>query len=136
MNNSTATANKIIQTGKRKRSIARIILTKSSSPTITVNGKTANDYFNRNFHRLLVTRPLGITDNLSKFSVICNVTGGGLTGQAGAIKHAISKALCLMDNDLRPVLRKSGLLTRDSRQVERKKFGRPKARKKFQFSKR
>lgn len=133
MNNMNS--DRVITTGKRKKSIARIVINNKSSSAITINNKSIDNYFDREFHRLLVRQPLIIT-NLLRLNIRCNVIGGGLTGQAGAIKHAISKALCLIDSNLRIPLRKSGLLTRDSRQVERKKFGRPKARKKFQFSKR
>ncbi|MGD9649894.1 MAG: 30S ribosomal protein S9 [Dongiaceae bacterium] len=121
--------------GKRKNAIARVIL-KPGSGKITVNGRTLEQYFGRPALRMIINQPFGITNRAGQFDVICNVNGGGLSGQAGAVRHAISKALNDYEPDLRPALKVAGLLTRDPRVVERKKYGRYKARRRFQFSKR
>ncbi len=122
-------------TGKRKKSIAKIWLKKGSGK-IYVNGKNYEDYFKRSNHKMQILRPFEITNQSTSFDVKCNVRGGGQTGQAGAMVHGISKALLLFDSDLKSTLRKEKLTTRDSRSVERKKPGRAKARRTFQFSKR
>ena len=122
-------------TGRRKESVARVWIKKGTGK-IFVNGKTMNDYFKRPVHQLIVVMPLQETNVISKFDVKCNVKGGGLSGQAGAIRHGISKALLNYEPQNRAVLKSGGFLTRDSRVVERKKYGRAKARKSFQFSKR
>ena len=122
-------------TGRRKTSIAKIWLKKGSGK-IFVNGKNYEDYFKRANHKMQLLRPFEIISQPTNYDVRCNVKGGGLTGQANAIKLAISKALVSYDPKLRAPLKKNGLLTRDSRVVERKKYGRRKARKSFQFSKR
>ncbi|MGY8985887.1 MAG: 30S ribosomal protein S9 [Sphingomonadales bacterium] len=122
-------------TGKRKDAIARVWI-KPGNGKITVNGRDQLKYFARPTLRLIVDQPFQITGRVKQYDVVCSVKGGGLSGQAGAVKHGISKALQLFEPDLRGSLKKAGFLTRDSRVVERKKFGRAKARRSFQFSKR
>ena len=122
-------------TGRRKRSIAKVWVKKGTG-LIHVNGKKMPDYFKRPVHQLLVVRPLEITDVLTNYDVRCSVKGGGMSGQAGAIILGISKALILFEVNLKKVLKKDKLTTRDSRVVERKKYGHRKARRSFQFSKR
>jgi small subunit ribosomal protein S9 len=122
-------------TGKRKNAIARVWV-KPGSGKITVNGKDQEQYFARPVLRMMIQQPLVATNRLSEFDVMCTVTGGGLSGQAGAVRHGISMALTYYEPSLRPTLRQGGFLTRDSRVVERKKYGRAKARRSFQFSKR
>lgn len=122
-------------TGKRKEAIARVWI-KPGSGVITINKRTLDDYFGRPVLRMVVRQPFEVTQTLDKFDVNVNVDGGGNSGQAGAIKHGISKALVEYNIDLRPALKDAGFLTRDSRVVERKKYGRHKARKRPQFSKR
>ena len=122
-------------TGKRKKSIAKIWLKKGSGK-IYVNGKNYEDYFKRSNHKMQILRPFEITNQSAIFDVKCNVRGGGHTGQAGAMVHGISKALLQFDSNLKSTLKKEKLTTRDSRAVERKKYGHKKARKSFQFSKR
>jgi small subunit ribosomal protein S9 len=122
-------------TGKRKYAIARVWI-KPGNGKITVNGRDQLKYFARPTLRLIVDQPFQITGRVKQYDVVCSVKGGGLSGQAGAVKHGISKALQLFEPDLRGSLKKAGFLTRDSRVVERKKFGRAKARRSFQFSKR
>jgi len=122
-------------TGKRKNAVARVWI-KRGSGRITVNGKDYETYFARPVLRMILVQPLVATDRLTQFDVVCTVLGGGLSGQAGAVRHGISKALTLFEPELRPVLKQGGFLTRDSRVVERKKYGRRKARRSFQFSKR
>jgi len=124
-----------LTTGKRKSSIARIIMTKGSG-NIEVNGRKLTDYFTRGTSILILKQPLVLTNHENTFDIKVNVKGGGLTGQAEAIKHAITKALMEYDISLRPALKEAGFVTRDARVKERKKPGQPKARKKFQFSKR
>tara|TARA_Y100001980_G_C14553364_1_gene338588 strand:- start:3001 stop:3396 length:396 start_codon:yes stop_codon:yes gene_type:complete len=127
--------NNFYATGRRKTSVARVNLKKGKG-NITINGRNADDYFARDSIKMVMMQPLELT-NLSKdYNIKINVNGGGVTGQAGAIRHAISRVLKKMDPELRLVLKQAGFLTRDSRQVERKKYGQPGARKKFQFSKR
>ena len=122
-------------TGRRKRSIARVWVKKGSGK-IYVNGKNMNDYFKRPVHQLIVTRPLEITNVINNYDVKCSVRGGGLSGQAGAIILGISRALISHEENLKKELKKDKLTTRDSRVVERKKYGHRKARRSFQFSKR
>ena len=122
-------------TGRRKKSIAKIWLKKGSGK-IYVNGKNYEDYFQRSNHKMQILRPFEIIDQPTSFDVRCSVKGGGHTGQAGAMVHGISKALLLFDSSLKSTLKKEKLTTRDSRAVERKKYGRRKARRSFQFSKR
>jgi small subunit ribosomal protein S9 len=122
-------------TGKRKNAIARVWI-KPGKGQITINGRDQEIYFARPVLRMMIAQPLQIADRLGQFDVIVSVEGSGLSGQAGAVRHGISKALTNFEPDLRGVLKKGGFLTRDSRTVERKKYGRAKARKSFQFSKR
>jgi len=122
-------------TGRRKRSIAKVWVKKGSG-TVHVNGKKMNDYFKRPVHQILVMRPMELTNIATSYDVRASVKGGGLSGQAGAIIHGISRALVLYDESLKTTLKKEKLTTRDSRVVERKKYGRKKARRSFQFSKR
>ena len=122
-------------TGKRKNAVARVWI-KDGSGKIVINGKDVNKYFLRPVLNMLVNQPLELTNKKMKVDTIVTVSGGGMSGQAGAVRHGISKALTLLDPNLRPILKTEGLLTRDSRIVERKKYGRRKARRRFQFSKR
>ena len=122
-------------TGRRKKSIAKVWLKKGSGK-IYVNGKDYNQYFSSSNHKMQITRPFEIINQSTAYDVRCNVKGGGHTGQAGAMVHGISKALLLFDSELKSTLRQEKLTTRDSRAVERKKPGRKKARRSFQFSKR
>ncbi|WP_299256029.1 30S ribosomal protein S9 [uncultured Aquimarina sp.] len=121
--------------GRRKTAVARVYL-KEGSGKVTINKKDLNDYFPTATLQYKVNQPFALTDNEEKFDVTVNVYGGGITGQAEAIRLAISRAMCELDQENRLVLKPEGLLTRDPRMVERKKFGQKKARKKFQFSKR
>ena len=122
-------------TGRRKTSVAKVWLKKGTGK-IYVNGKNFEDYFTRATHKMQILRPFEIINQSTNFDVKCNVRGGGHTGQAGAMVHGISRALLKFDTELKPTLRKEKLTTRDSRAVERKKPGRAKARKSYQFSKR
>jgi small subunit ribosomal protein S9 len=122
-------------TGKRKNAVARVWL-KPGSGRFTVNGRDSPIYFARPVLQMLLAQPFQIANRIGQFDVTCTVTGGGLSGQAGAVRHGISKALTFYEPGLRPVLKAGGFLTRDSRVVERKKYGRAKARRSFQFSKR
>jgi small subunit ribosomal protein S9 len=122
-------------TGKRKNAVARVWV-KPGKGTITVNTKSVEVFFARPVLRMLIQQPLVAANRTGQFDVVCSVSGGGLSGQAGAVRHGISKALTLYEPDLRSVLKRGGFLTRDSRVVERKKYGRAKARRSFQFSKR
>ena len=122
-------------TGRRKTSIAKIWLKKGSGK-IYVNGKNYDDYFKRENHKMQLLRPFEIISQPTNYDVKCNVKGGGLTGQVGAMVHGISKALLMFDTELKSTLKKEKLTTRDSRSVERKKYGHRKARRSFQFSKR
>jgi len=122
-------------TGKRKDAVARVWL-KPGSGVITVNGKEMDIYFARPVLRMLIRQPLDLAERGSEFNVNCSVSGGGLSGQAGAVRHGISRALVNYEPGLRPILKKGGFLTRDARVVERKKYGRHKARRSHQFSKR
>ena len=126
---------RVYATGKRKNSIARVWL-KRGTGTISVNGKSLDKYFARPVLQMIVNQPLGVIDSEGAFEIKATVKGGGLSGQAGAIRHGISKALSLYDSSLRPSLKKAGYITRDSRVVERKKPGLAKARRSYQFSKR
>lgn len=127
--------NRAYATGKRKESIARVWV-KPGSGRITVNGKEMATYFARPVLQMLIGQPFSIANVAGQFDVMATVKGGGLSGQAGAVKHGISKALSLWDPEMRPALKAAGFLTRDARVVERKKYGRAKARRSFQFSKR
>ena len=122
-------------TGKRKNAVARVWI-KPGKGVITINGKDQEVYFARPVLRMMIAQPLNLTDRAGQFDVVCTVEGSGLSGQAGAVRHAISKALTYYEPGLRQVLKPHGLLTRDPRVVERKKYGKAKARRSFQFSKR
>src|ERR1700730_6167212 len=122
-------------TGRRKNAIARVWI-KPGKGEIMVNGKRVGQYFARPVLRMLITQPFLVADRYNQFDVYCTVSGGGLSGQAGALRHGISRALTYYEPDLRSILKIAGFLTRDSRVVERKKYGRAKARRSFQFSKR
>ena len=122
-------------TGKRKNAVAGVWI-KPGPGLITVNERTVEVFFARPVLRMLIQQPLVAANRNGQYDVVCTVSGGGLSGQAGAVRHGISKALTLFEPDLRPVLKRGGFLTRDSRVVERKKYGKAKARRSFQFSKR
>ena len=122
-------------TGKRKDAVARVWI-KPGKGTITINGRDQEVYFARPVLRMMIAQPLQVTDREGQFDIVVTVEGSGLSGQAGAVRHGLSKALTNFEPELRGVLKKGGFLTRDSRVVERKKYGRAKARRSFQFSKR
>ena len=122
-------------TGRRKHSVARVRLYPGSG-SITINGRSIDEYFGLETLKLIVRQPLELTGNTEKFDIICTVAGGGVTGQAGAIRHGVSRALLVFDQELRPELKKAGFLTRDPRMKERKKYGLKAARRAPQFSKR
>ena len=122
-------------TGKRKNAIARVWI-KPGAGRVTVNGRDVETYFARPVLRMIINQPFDTAQRAGQYDVTCTVTGGGLSGQAGAVRHGISRALTFFEPSLRGVLKKGGFLTRDSRTVERKKYGRRKARRSFQFSKR
>lgn len=132
---ATSTDNGFYATGRRKESTARVWL-KAGTGIITVNGRELNAYFGRETSKMVLNQPLEILEQKGKVDVTVNVKGGGLSGQAGAIRHGISRALCSFNPEFRPALKKAGFLTRDARAVERKKYGQPGARRRFQFSKR
>jgi small subunit ribosomal protein S9 len=122
-------------TGKRKNAIARVWI-KPGAGRVIVNGKDMQEYFTRPTWRLILTQPFQVAERMDQYDVMCTAKGGGLSGQAGAVRHGISKALALFEPALRITLKRNGFLTRDPRVVERKKYGRRKARRSFQFSKR
>lgn len=122
-------------TGRRKTSVARVYL-KSGSGEVIINGMKSDAYLMRKTLQMIVNQPFDVTETQGKFDVYANISGGGLTGQAGALRHGIARALIALDLKYRPTLKKIGYLTRDPRMVERKKYGQPGARKRFQFSKR
>lgn len=122
-------------TGRRKDAVARVWL-KPGSGKVVINGKDQGDYFNRNTHRLIVNQPFLIVNGVNKFDVMATVKGGGLSGQAGAVRHGISRALENFDPEMRPALKAAGMMTRDDRIVERKKVGKHKARRTKQWAKR
>jgi small subunit ribosomal protein S9 len=122
-------------TGKRKNAVARVWI-KPGSGKVTVNGRAIEVYFARPVLRMILQQPLGIAKRVDQYDLTVSVAGGGLSGQAGAVRHGLAKALTHFEPDLRPILKKEGFLTRDSRVVERKKYGKKKARRSFQFSKR
>jgi len=124
-----------INVGRRKESVARVRLIPGTG-NVTINGRPMDEYFGRETSKMILIEPLKLVDQLGKVDVLVTANGGGLSGQAGAIRHGISRALVEMNAEYRPVLKKAGFLTRDARAVERKKYGRPGARKRFQFSKR
>ncbi len=122
-------------TGRRKCAVARVFM-KPGNGVIVVNHKPVDEFFSRETGRMIVRQPLELTGNIKTFDIMVNISGGGESGQAGAVRHGITRALIDYDETLRPVLRKAGLVTRDSREVERKKVGLRKARRRKQFSKR
>ncbi|MGE5173632.1 MAG: 30S ribosomal protein S9 [Betaproteobacteria bacterium] len=132
---SAATVSRYYATGRRKNSIARVWMMPGSG-TITINDRPMDQYFGRDVLKMIIRQPFEVTGTLNKFDVLVNVLGGGNSGQAGAIRHGISKALLAVDAESRVKLRKEGLLTRDPRAKERKKYGQKGARARFQFSKR
>ena len=128
-------SDRVYATGRRKEASARVWISKGAGK-ITVNGREIEKYFARAVLRMIVNQPFAATNTAGQYDVYCTVAGSGLSGQAGAVRHGISRALDKTDEALRTILRSGGFLTRDSRKVERKKYGRAKARKSFQFSKR
>ena len=122
-------------TGRRKSSVARVRVYNGTGK-ITINGRDIDDYFGLETLKFILRQPIALTDTLDKFDIVCNVTGGGITGQAGAIRHGLSRALLHYNEELRPTLKKAGFLTRDPRMKERKKYGLKGARRAPQFSKR
>ena len=122
-------------TGRRKSSVARVRLVEGTG-VITVNGKSIDEYFGTEVLKVIVRQPLTVTNTVTKYDVVCKVQGGGFTGQAGAVRHGIARALLLANGEYRPTLKSNGFLTRDPRMKERKKYGLKKARKAPQFSKR
>jgi small subunit ribosomal protein S9 len=122
-------------TGKRKTAVARVYM-KTGSGIVIVNKRSFDDYFTRDSLKMIIQRPFELVGKKDQFDLYINVQGGGISGQAGAVKHGISKALLEVDSEYRSILKKAGFLTRDSRIKERKKYGQPGARKRFQFSKR
>ena len=123
-------------TGRRKSSVARVRVYPNGTGAVTINGRDIDDYFGLDTLKLIVRQPMELTETLGAFDIVCTVAGGGVTGQAGAIRHGLSRALLQYNEELRPVLKKAGLLTRDPRMKERKKYGLKKARRAPQFSKR
>ncbi len=122
-------------TGRRKKSVARVRLVPGTG-NVTINKRSIDDYFGLDTLKLIVNQPFGVTNTVGKFDIICTVAGGGISGQAGAIRHGVARALLQADETYRPVLKKAGLLTRDPRMKERKKYGLKAARRAPQFSKR
>lgn len=129
-------AEKYYATGRRKEATARVYLVEGGTGVIKINKRELESYFGRPSARMVLKQPLDLTGSTAKFDVIATVDGGGLTGQAEAVRHGIARALLKISPEFRSTLKKAGLLTRDSREVERKKYGQPKARKNFQYSKR
>ncbi|MCH8125844.1 30S ribosomal protein S9 [candidate division KSB1 bacterium] len=127
--------NRYYATGRRKESVARVWMTPGSGE-FKINGRSLLDHFKRETLKMLIEQPFEITETSGQYDISATVNGGGLSGQAGALRLGISRALLQINDEMRPLLRKAGFLTRDPRMVERKKYGQPKARKRFQFSKR
>lgn len=123
-------------TGRRKKAVARVRLIPGGTGMVVINGKSIDEYFGLETLKYIVRQPLAVTDTAAKYDVFANVYGGGYTGQAGAIRHGLARALVVAEPDLRPIVKKEGFLTRDSRMKERKKYGLKKARRAPQFSKR
>ena len=123
-------------TGRRKSSVARVRVYPNGTGAVTINGRDIDEYFGLDTLKLIVRQPMELTETIGAFDIVCTVAGGGVTGQAGAIRHGLSRALLQYNEELRPVLKKAGLLTRDPRMKERKKYGLKKARRAPQFSKR
>ena len=132
---TTDTQERYYGTGRRKAAVARVFMTPGTGKVL-INGREIEDYFPRATNRLVLMQPLVLTEHEEKFDISVNLHGGGGTGQAGAVRHGISRALLQYDSELRPPLKKAGFLTRDARVKERKKYGQPGARKRYQFSKR
>ena len=132
---ASAKNEKWLATGRRKSSVARVELKKGKG-NFLVNGRDFNEFFNRETQKMIIKKPLELLELNNQYDISVNVTGGGASGQAGAVRLGISRALEKINGDYRPILKSNGMLTRDSRKVERKKYGQPGARKKFQFSKR
>jgi small subunit ribosomal protein S9 len=132
---SAASVSRFYATGKRKNSIARVWMMPGSGK-VTINDRSADNYFSRDVLKMIIRQPFEVTGNVDKYDVMATVMGGGETGQAGALRHGISKALLAVDTEAKLKLRKEGLLTRDPRSKERKKYGQKGARARFQFSKR
>ena len=130
-----ATAERWYATGRRKEATARVYLSPGSG-NITVNKRDAKDYFKRDVLLMIMRQPFEVVDSVDQYDIVVNVGGGGLSGQADAVKHGVSRALCVANPENRGALKRAGFLTRDARVVERKKYGQPGARKRFQFSKR
>lgn len=124
-----------LATGRRKTSAARVII-RPGTGVLTVNGRPVEQYFGRETSKMILLQPLQLVEQVGKLDISVNVRGGGLSGQAGAIRHGITRALMAFNSEFRPVLKKAGFVTRDARAVERKKYGQPGARKRFQYSKR
>jgi small subunit ribosomal protein S9 len=122
-------------TGRRKEAVARVWV-KPGTGVMTVNGRALEDYFGRQTSKMVINQPLEVLEQAGKVDMTVNVRGGGLSGQAGAIRHGLARALCVWNPEFRPAMKKAGFLTRDARVVERKKYGQPGARRRFQFSKR
>jgi len=122
-------------TGRRKEATARVWI-KAGNGEMVVNGRTMDEYFGRETSKMVINQPLQVLEQMGKIDMTVNVVGGGLSGQAGAIRHGLARALCVLNPEFRPALKKAGFLTRDARVVERKKYGQPGARRRFQFSKR
>ena len=122
-------------TGRRKESTARVWIKPGSGKNL-INGRPMEEYFGRETSKMVINQPLQVLEQFGKIDMTVNVRGGGLSGQAGAIRHGLSRALCRLNAEFRPALKKAGFLTRDARSVERKKYGQPGARRRFQFSKR
>lgn len=131
----TESASKITATGRRKESVARVFMSPGKGD-ITINGRQISDYFPKEEMRLIVSKPFSVTNTAGKYDVYATVSGGGVSGQAGALRHGISRALSYADESMKLLLRRAGFLTRDPRMKERKKYGQKGARRRFQFSKR
>jgi len=128
-------AEQFYATGRRKNAIARVYL-RPGNGQVQINKRKVEDYFGRQTLQMIMRQPLELTEEMGKWNIVVNVHGGGLSGQAGAVRHGITRALIRANGEFRPSLKKAGYVTRDAREVERKKYGRPGARKRFQFSKR
>lgn len=129
------TENGFYATGRRKEATARVWI-KPGDGTMIVNGRPLGEYFGRETSKMVIRQPLELIEQAGQVDITVNVVGGGLSGQAGAIRHGLARALCVLNPDYRPALKRAGFLTRDARVVERKKYGQPGARRRFQFSKR
>ncbi|HZA50565.1 MAG TPA: 30S ribosomal protein S9 [Myxococcaceae bacterium] len=132
---ATSNANNFYGTGRRKEATARVWIA-AGSGQVEINGRTMDEYFGRETSKMIINQPLQLLEQAGKVDIRVNVTGGGLSGQAGAIRHGLARALVAFNPEFRPALKKAGFLTRDPRAVERKKYGQPGARRRFQFSKR